>query len=732
VKSVVSKAPTPFAHINWPLWIGSVLVIGVLVVAVIGPELAPRDPLKENLVIQIGEVFVAAPFAPMAVPGFPLGSDNRGRDLLSMLLWAVRPTLILVAFVAAIRLGLGVLIGLCAGWWTTGWAGRALESLLSAALAAPVLIVALAVITLIGLEAGQGVWAFGMGLALTGWAETARVVREEARRARQQNFIEAARALGASDHYILTRHIFPHVLPLVWVMAAFEISNTLLTLASLGFLGYYTNDVWIMISDVAAERFGGKPDLGQLLATVTTDIITGPWKMFAAGSAVFLIVLAFNLLGAGLRRTLETAHTQRPAWMTRLDGWATTPAGDRMIRRGQGIVAVTGLALVGGWLGMRYTASPASRALPPVLPIPGNHLWATERHDPYGTLWADVVGPRTTPTLAWTFTSVGLSGGPAIAADGTVYVGTLDPALVALDPTGPELWRAALPAAPIGTPALGADGTVYAALADGRLIALEARGQTRWIATPTDLTLQASGGPIVAPDGTIYYTLQSRVQAVQADGQLLWRNVAYRQQLALPPRLSPAQDLVYLYNLPLEARTGETRPLDMPLRPDQYLNGADGQNYMRLENTLSEWVMTTTGPSLVGTYPWQVGGSAVGLPNDAGVTRNGTLWLGYLGAFQDSRFVWLDKRGTTLREARFPDRPSRLIGLDRDNVAYFCGSRTSTSIAECFAYAPTASNALWLFSFAPTTAPILGGAVIDDRLYVALGDGGLYALEALK
>ncbi|HLB45610.1 MAG TPA: tetratricopeptide repeat protein, partial [Anaerolineales bacterium] len=109
-------APLHWRQFNWPLIIGSLLVSAVLFIAVFGPRLAPRDPMEEMHVAQVGETWLAAPYPPFTVPGFPLGSDKLGRDVFSQLLWAVRPTMILVSIVAGVRLALGIIIGLASGW----------------------------------------------------------------------------------------------------------------------------------------------------------------------------------------------------------------------------------------------------------------------------------------------------------------------------------------------------------------------------------------------------------------------------------------------------------------------------------------------------------------------------------------------------------------------------------------------------------------------------------------
>jgi peptide/nickel transport system permease protein len=219
--------------------------------------------------------------------------------MLSRLLWAVRPTLTMVIVVAALRMVAGIVIGLLAGW-SVGRAARALDTLISAALAVPVLFVALCVVA--ALARRWGVWAFILGLSITGWAEAARLVQEQTRAIKGQPFIESTRAMGGSDGQIAFSHVIPHILPLMWIQLAFEISGALLTTAALGFLGYFVNAVWIPIEDWIGLRVSGMPELSQMLGA---SIQRQPWTAVFAGTLVFFIVLAFNLLGEGLRQQLS-------------------------------------------------------------------------------------------------------------------------------------------------------------------------------------------------------------------------------------------------------------------------------------------------------------------------------------------------------------------------------------------------------------------------------------------
>ena len=161
--------------INWPFIIGALIVLAITLLAIIGSNLAPSDPLEMTTLIKVGDRYATPPY-PLFSPGFPLGSDAEGRDLLSRMLWAIRPTMILVLVVASVRLVFGTLIGLFAGW-STSWLGRALDGLIAVAISIPVIIVALGGIAAVGVD--LGIWAFIIALSLTGWVDTARVVREQ-------------------------------------------------------------------------------------------------------------------------------------------------------------------------------------------------------------------------------------------------------------------------------------------------------------------------------------------------------------------------------------------------------------------------------------------------------------------------------------------------------------------------------------------------------------------------
>jgi ABC-type dipeptide/oligopeptide/nickel transport system permease subunit len=140
--------------VNLSFFIGLSIVFVILILAVFGPFLAPKDPLKENFLVYLNDTTFAKPPLPaFAVPGFPLGSDEFGRDLFSRLLWAVRPTFTLALVVASLRLILGTILGLISGW-SNDWPGRLIHAALTAGLAIPVLFVALFTIAAAGQQYG--------------------------------------------------------------------------------------------------------------------------------------------------------------------------------------------------------------------------------------------------------------------------------------------------------------------------------------------------------------------------------------------------------------------------------------------------------------------------------------------------------------------------------------------------------------------------------------------------
>jgi peptide/nickel transport system permease protein len=293
-------------RLNLPLVLGGVLVLFLLFIASFGPMLAPHDPM-ENYFLEPdrnGELKMA-PFEPGEVPGFPLGTDLDGRDIVSRLLWAVRPTLILAVLVSIFRLGLGTVLGFIEGW-RGGVLGAALSSLTRVALGIPIIVVGMIVIYILGFRFEA--WVFIIALTLTGWAASAKVMSERARLLQGEPFIEAARAVGAREGRLLSRHALPQVRTLLLVVWTFEMGSILLQLAELGFLGFFMGGGALrLIPDPKSGGFfyelvSGYPELGQMLSAGWQNFLNVPRIALLAGTAFFFAIFSFMMLGEGLKR----------------------------------------------------------------------------------------------------------------------------------------------------------------------------------------------------------------------------------------------------------------------------------------------------------------------------------------------------------------------------------------------------------------------------------------------
>ncbi len=726
-------------RINWPLWIGGFFALLTLLLAWQGPNLAPFNPMEEHSVMRVDGVLRSPPYPPLRVPGFWLGSDSFGRDLLSRILWGIRPTLMMVTAVATVRLILGLVIGLAAGWFS-GRLGRLLENLIGWALALPVLLVALGGISAVGIQ--RGLLAFIVGLTLNGWAETARLVSEQTRLIKRQTYVEAAQALGASEIHILIVHVLRQIMPLVWMLLAFEISGVLLVSAELGFLGYYIGGgVWIEISDFVAVNVAGLPELGQMLSIALTKL-TDPWGLIILGGIVFLLILSFNLLGEGLRLALSPERMRAPRRLFFLRGalgdWlesSAAPAIGGWFETNS--LWLSGVVLLGLllWGGLNWKSSqpaPKATAAAESPNIPGEHLWASERHDAQGTRWTPATGPQN-PQILWQVNIPGgLAGGPAVTRKGNILLAGSDRSLQMLNPSGEALWQIQLEHVPIGAPALGSEGQIYLADKDGGLSALDTDGALRWY-SPAQSKNPASAGPIVGPDGTIYYTAAHIVQAVSADGKPAWQTLVSRPYLELEPRLSAKGAYLFAKNVALAAQGGY--PLDLKGLPLQemefsdpaFIVGADGLNYLRNGHGLLRWRMGDAGIEITLTTQWDPAGAVPYYPADAVITPNGWMLLFYSTLWGDTRLVWFDAEGKVLSNIlRLPDRGSKLAAVDSASTVYLCNSGFTGKI-NCAGIAAGADKPAWQINVG-VGEDIAGMAVVPGRLYVASREGWFYAL----
>lgn len=776
-RSLVSKYS---GERNWFLFLGLGITLMVILLAWVGPHLAGRDPMETVGIIRVGDRWLQPPFAPGQVPGYPLGSDEFGRDVFSRLLWAIRPTLMIVIAVSLLRLFLGTSIGLLIGW-SRGRAARLLATVTALGLAVPVLLVAVMIST--ALMNRLGIWAFILGLTLTGWAETARVVRQQTQMLKGQTFIEAARALGAPDSHIVDLHILPHVLSYLWMLLAFEISNVLLVLAGLGFMGYYVGgSVWLETDQETFVRYGSRPELGEMLGSNLSDIFVGPWRFIAAGTMVIVIALGFNLLGEGLRR--RSLSGQRRAsrfdvighlvqgW---LDRWLPTPVAQRAPRLGVLLFILllfvgtlryslelngtddapsqeSGIAVIATptirsqtasathepaqTTALTPTAIPIERVLPEnaSLAIPGGQLWVNSRHDVYGSLRADSEGPQA-GEIAWEWVAPEpLVGAPAIASDGTLYLASKAGILYAVSTDGRLLWEADSGAPSAAMPSLDAGGRVFVSHTDGSLSALSRDGVQQWRLDASAIQGSVDGGyvsePVVAADGTIYYTVASDVVAVASDGTLLWQTKASAAGIRRPPQLNGTQEWILLDSLILDRQTGAT-VAEWDSTPSQFLVAPNGQDYVRQSYSVGGWsVDAMKNPRFIPSYlAWDSPVSGEYLIYSAGFTFDGLLWLNASSSDRGSVLMWVDNAGFYKRALYAWVEKGLFSVADRTGSVYTCGL-DGDERTRCLAFSPESTEAMWEVPL-PRKRTFAGAALASNHLYVTTQEGTLYALATV-
>ena len=262
--------------------VGGAFILFLLVLAIFAPWLAPRDPLEQDVILG------ATPPAWMtsAEPGHWLGTDDLGRDILSRVIYGSRIALT-VAFVAAsLAALLGSALGLLGGW-RRGWVDAIISRAVEIWMAFPPVLLSILLVAVIGAGLGSVIAA----IAIIDWTRFCRVVRAETINQASSDYVTAARAIGFSRTRILVRQIFPNVLPTLIALISLEMGIAVIVEAILSFVGL----------SVSSDT----PTWGGMIAQGRQLIHQGAWILIAPLVMLFLTVLAFNLLGEGLRRALD-------------------------------------------------------------------------------------------------------------------------------------------------------------------------------------------------------------------------------------------------------------------------------------------------------------------------------------------------------------------------------------------------------------------------------------------
>jgi peptide/nickel transport system permease protein len=258
---------------------GLAVMIVLYLVTLLTPLIAPFDPAAQ------GDIITSRYLPPGAEHW--MGTDKFGRDILSRTLYGARISLSIGFVAVAISMTLGTLIGAVAGYFG-GWVDSVLMRFTDMMLAFPRLVL---LIVVIAVFENPSIWLVVVVLGLTGWMGTSRIVRGEVLSLREREFVQAARALGMGDLRIILRHVVPNTMAPVIVSATLGIGLTILTEASLSFLGLGVQPP--------------TPSWGNMVADGRDALTEAWWIATFPGLAIVLTVVAFNLLGDGLRDALD-------------------------------------------------------------------------------------------------------------------------------------------------------------------------------------------------------------------------------------------------------------------------------------------------------------------------------------------------------------------------------------------------------------------------------------------
>ncbi|MGH8754127.1 MAG: nickel transporter permease [Burkholderiales bacterium] len=256
--------------------LGLIFLLGLTLMAVSAPMIAGADPIAIDTANKYK--------SPNS--DFPLGTDNLGRSIWARIAYGARITLSMASLAMAAILIIGVTVGTLAGIYG-GWVDDVLMRIVDILLAFPTLILALAIAGMLGPSLGNVLIA----LVVVGWVNYARVVRGMVLSIKEREYVESALALGGSQAWLAVRHIVPNIISPVVVLASLDMGNLLLSISAFSFLG------------LGAQA--PTPEWGRMLDDARPFIQTQPQLMLYPGLAVFFTVLAFNLVGDGLRDAVD-------------------------------------------------------------------------------------------------------------------------------------------------------------------------------------------------------------------------------------------------------------------------------------------------------------------------------------------------------------------------------------------------------------------------------------------
>lgn len=262
--------------------IGLVLLVLVIALALAAPLLVPVTELDATRV-------TADPNEPPSA-GHLLGTDPLGRDVLAMLLWGSRISLLVGFTATAVSMVIGTVVGMLAGHFG-GWAEQVLLRVIDFFVVIPSLVLAITLSSVMQ----RGVWTIIIAIGVTSWAGTARVVRSQTLTIEARPYVERARALGSGDGHLLAWHVLPSVMPLVLANTTLAVGSAIISESTLSFLG---------LGDPTTPSWGAMLKMALDTGAATAGFW---WYVLPPGIAIVLVVLCFTLVGRSLEAVVNPA-----------------------------------------------------------------------------------------------------------------------------------------------------------------------------------------------------------------------------------------------------------------------------------------------------------------------------------------------------------------------------------------------------------------------------------------
>jgi peptide/nickel transport system permease protein len=265
---------------------GALVLLVIVGAAVFAPYVAPHEPARQSLIRR----FTPPIWTAGGKPGYVLGTDQVGRDILSRMIHGARVSLLVGVAAVVVSLVVGVFLGLLSGF-LRGRVDTVIMTVVDVTLSFPQLLLALAFVAALG----PSLLTIIVVLGLTGWERYTRVVRAEVLALRERDFVEAARALGAGPLRTLLRHLLPNTFSSIIVMSTLQVAQAILQEAALSFLGVGTGSAY--------------PTWGQMISLGRDFVTVAWWLPTFPGLAILVTVLAINLVGDRLRDALDPRTT---------------------------------------------------------------------------------------------------------------------------------------------------------------------------------------------------------------------------------------------------------------------------------------------------------------------------------------------------------------------------------------------------------------------------------------